>query len=197
MNYKAKNYKIEAFKAYSKAVVGGYNDMIDVFNAIKEVGKKMDGKAFNRRFTNAIEKIIPMSKATVSLSDPYNSGVRDLNIFLANRSYCYNGFQDYFDKEIHYNRCINTNQNSMIIGAKIVEWCDENIERSKKEIAMWEDASANFDKYTKQVDSALKQLSDNLKGLNLLFLPSEISRYDWEHCDEEDDFKNYLKKLVK
>lgn len=193
MNYFAKNYKKEAFQQYAAAIIGGYQDIIEVLKAIIEVGAKMDGKVLNKRFITAIEEKINV--AIVSMSDQYNLGYRDLHIYLNNRSININGSWEYFDKQICCNyihnveksfceyESENLNVNPRIVCSKVEATCNEYIETCCKYIRKWQDASDNFDKYTEQLKNAVRQFGEAMKGLNDYFCPSEIYKYDWEHTD--------------
>lgn len=193
MNYFAKNYKKEAFQQYAAAIIGGYQDIIEVLKAIIEVGAKMDGKVLNKRFITAIEEKINV--AIVSMSDQYNLGYRDLHIYLNNRSININGSWEYFDKQICCNYIHNIEKsfceyesenlkvNPRIVCSKVEATCNEYIETCCKYIRKWQDASDNFDKYTEQLKNAVRQFGEAMKGLNDYFCPSEIYKYDWEHTN--------------
>ena len=190
MNYLARNYKKEAFQQYAAAIIGGYQDTIEVFKAIIEVGAKMDGKVLNKRFITAIEEKINV--AIVSMSDQYNLGYRDLHIYLNNRSININGSWEYFDKQVCCNYVHNveksfcemdSNGNARIVCSKVEATCNEYIESCCKYIRKWQDASDNYDKYTEQLKNAVRQFGEAMKGLNDYFCPSEICKYEWEHTD--------------
>lgn len=193
MNYFARNYKKEAFQQYAAAIIGGYQDTIEIFKAIIEVGAKMDGKVLNKRFITAIEEKINV--AMVSMSDQYNLGYRDLHIYLNNRSININGSWEYFDKQICCNYIHNVEKsfceyesenlkvNPRIVCSKVEATCNEYIETCCKYIRKWQDASDNFDKYTEQINKAVREFGKAVQGLNDYFCPSEICKYDWEHTD--------------
>ena len=190
MNYFARNYKKEAFQQYAAAIIGGYQDTIEVFKAIIEVGAKMDGKVLNKRFITAIEEKVNV--AMVSMSDQYNLGYRDLHIYLNHRSISINGSWGYFDKQVCCNYIHNveksfcemdSNGNARIVCSKVEATCNEYIESCCKYIRKWQDASDNFDKYTEQINKAVREFGKALQGLNDYFCPSEICKYDWEHTD--------------
>jgi hypothetical protein len=193
MNYLAKQYNKEAFQQYAAAIIGGYQDIIEVLKAIIEVGAKMDGKVLNKRFITAIEEKINV--AIVSMSDQYNLGYRDLHIYLNNRSININGSWEYFDKQICCNYIHNIEKsfceyesenlkvNPRIVCSKVEATCNEYIETCCKYIRKWQDASDNYDKYTEQLKNAVRQFGEAMKGLNDYFCPSEIYKYDWEHTD--------------
>ena len=193
MNYFARNYKKEAFQQYAAAIIGGYQDIIEDLKAIIEVGAKMDGKVLNKRFITAIEEKINV--AIVSMSDQYNLGYRDLHIYLSNRSININGSWEYFDKQICCNYIHNVEKsfceyesenlkvNPRIVCSKVEATCNEYIETCCKYIRKWQDASDNFDKYTEQINKAVREFGKAVQGLNDYFCPSEICKYDWEHTD--------------
>lgn len=193
MNYLAKQYNEEAFQQYAAAIIGGYQDIIEVLKAIIEVGAKMDGKVLNKRFITAIEEKINV--AIVSMSDQYNLGYRDLHIYLNNRSININGSWEYFDKQICCNYIHNVEKsfceyesenlkvNPRIVCGKVEATCNEYIETCCKYIRKWQDASDNFDKYTEQINKAVREFGKAVQGLNDYFCPSEICKYDWEHTD--------------
>lgn len=193
MNYLAKQYNEEAFQQYAAAIIGGYQDIIEVLKAIIEVGANMDGKVLNKRFITAIEEKINV--AIVSMSDQYNLGYRDLHIYLNNRSININGSWVYFDKQICCNYIHNVEKsfceyesenlkvNPRIVCSKVEATCNEYIETCCKYIRKWQDASDNYDKYTEQLKNAVRQFGEAMKGLNDYFCPSEIYKYDWEHID--------------
>lgn len=195
MNYFAKNYNKEAFQQYAAAIIGGYQDIINVLKAIIEVGAQMDGKVLNKRFITAIEGKI--KDATISMADRYNMGYRDLNIYLEHRSVNINGSWQYFDKQIYCNYVNNVEKsfceyederlkvNPRIVCSKVEATCNKYIENCCKYISKWEDASENFDKYTEQINNAVRDFGKALEGLNDYFCPSEVCKYDWEHPTEQ------------
>lgn len=195
MNYFARNYSKESFRKYAAAIIVGYQDTIEVLKAIIEVGEQMDGKVLNKRFITAINGKI--NGAFVSMNDPYNLGYRNLNVNLENRSVSINGNWEYFDKQIYCKYVGNVEKefceyedkhlkvNPRIVSDKVKATCNNYIEMCNKYIKDWEDAAVNFDKYTEQVNNAVRELGNALKGLNGHFCPSEICKYDWERATEQ------------
>ena len=192
MNYFAKNYKKETFNEYASYIIGGYKDIIEVLGAIIEVGKNMDGKCLNKRFVTAInEKVSPI--AFLSMDDQYNIGYRSLHIYIEKRSFNdKSGRCIYFDDQV-FCRYINNveatfcnmvDYNWRISSDKIEASCSELIETCHEYIDKWRDASDHFDEYTEQIKNAVREFGKLLQGLNDLFCPSEICKYDWEKAVE-------------
>lgn len=188
MEYTAKKFKFkEDFIKYAKAVVNGYCEIISTFGVIAEAGKKFDGKVFNKRFNTEIEnqlkeKGIP---TFVGISDPYSMGYKTLKVYLRNRDICINGNCYYFDKEIavaSIHNCESSfiNEEGRIIGEKVAETCNEEIKMCEEQVKKWNDAIEHYDEYTAQLENAVKQFGEALRGLNRLFRPSQIDSYDWE-----------------
>ena len=195
MNYFAKNYNKESFRKYAAAIIVGYQEIIEVLKAIIEVGAQMDGKVLNKRFITAINGKI--KGASVYMNDPYNFGYRNLNVNLENRSVNINGNWEYFDTQSYCKYESNVEKefceyederlkvNPRIVGSKVEATCSNYIESCNKYIKDWEDAAVNFDKYTEQVNNAVREFGNALKGLNDHFCPSEICKYDWESATEQ------------
>lgn len=195
MNYFARNYNKESFRKYAVAIIVGYQEIIEVLKAIIEVGKQMDGKVLNKRFITAINGKI--KGASVYMNDQYNFGYRNLNFCLENRSVNINGSWEYIDRQLYCTYVNNVEKsfceyedehfkvNPRIVSGKVEATCNEYIEKCKKYIEKWEDAAVNFDKYTEQVNNAVREFCNALKGLNDHFCPSEICKYDWESATEQ------------
>lgn len=190
MNYLANNYKKEAFQKYAAAIVGAYQDTIEVYKAIIEVGVKMNGKVLNKRFITAVEE--KLKNAMISMSDQFNLGYRNFEIYIEKRSININGSWIYFDNQLCCKHIHNVeksfcefdeNANARIVCEKVESTCNEYIEMCCKYIRKWEDAAENFDKYTEQIKKAVREFGKAVEGLNDYFMPSEICRYDWEHAE--------------
>lgn len=193
MDYLAKQYNKEAFKEYGNAIIEGYQDVVEVLTIVKESAAKMDGKVLNKRFMTEIESrlaVHPFTKARLSLSDQYNMGYRDINIYLEHRSVCISDSWIYFDNQIYCRNIHNvekafcefdSNVNARIVCSKVTAYCDEYIEQCKKYMTKWQDAIDNYDKYTEQLKNAVRQFGEAMNGLSDYFTPSQLSKYDWEH----------------
>jgi len=188
MDYRARNFDKQGFEVLANAIITAYNEVILTYRVIQKVGKKMDGKVLNARFSNAINdelksKDMPTS---VYMSDPYNMGHKELKIYTSNRDVKIGENWVYFDKDLHglmiYN-CNNfLNGENRIISEKLDQECETEISLCKQQQEKWGDARDNYDKYTEQVNNAIKQLGEAMKGLNGFFRPSQISSYDWENA---------------
>lgn len=182
-----KFYRKEDFVKYGNAVISGYKTIIAVYKIIAESAKKMEGKVFNKRFRTEIEKRLNECKigANIGISDTDNIGHNTLKIYLFRRDTQINGSTIYFDNEIYYtsiHNCENVfvNDEGRIVSESAENECNEQIKLCNEQIENWEDAIENYDRYKAQIEGALKQLGEALKGLNVLFRPSQIDSYDWE-----------------
>lgn len=176
----------ENFIQYANAIVEGYETIIKTYECIKAVGYGMCGKVFNKRFFTELETCLGYDqvKTRVSASDNYHIGYKTLFIYLENRSVNIAGSWEYFDRDMYYTTIHNIDNAWLDAGRinpeKIRVSCDEMIEMCKKQIAKWSDAAENYDAYCTKLADALKQLGENMKGINSLFKPSEIHSFDWE-----------------
>lgn len=193
MDYLAKQYDKKAFGEYGKAIIDGYLDIVEVLNIVKGVAQKMNGKVLNKRFITEIETQLashPFAKARLSMDDQYNLGYRDINIYLEHRSISINGSWVYFDSQIYCRNIHNVeksfcNEEGRLDCAKVEACCDDYINQCKKYMTKWQDAIDNYDTYTAQLKNAVIALGKALNGLNDYFMPSDISKYDWEHAKDK------------
>ena len=190
MDTKASKYTNETFALYAKALIGGFNTLIATYKIIADVGKKLNGKVFNRRFETLIEKQCEDAKigVFVSLDDQDNAGdkFKKLMILLQNPTIKSGDIWISFaDDLVYYNFIYNcnacfVNNDGKVIGQRVVETCEEKIAKCKEQINIWQDAADNYNKYNNQINDAVKQFGKAVKEINPLFKPGLLSHFDWE-----------------
>lgn len=178
----------ERFAPHAKAIINGYKDLAAIWGAIMSVSDEMNGKVFNKRFTDAVNAKIK-GVGSVSASDPYNLGHKTLNIYLFNRSYCLEGAGwIYYDKELYYTYLHNVDDiltDGRMDADKAKSRILNIIELINDKIATYSDALKNYDKYMNKRTKALEAFGKAMAGLNKLFEFGTLNSYDWQRAAEK------------
>ena len=170
------------FKLHSAAIIKAYGEVRTVWEVINTVAAQMDGKVYNKRFTDAINAQIK-GVASVSVSDPYNTG-KKLEIYLYNRYYQHDGGITYIDDYVMCRTIWKLDEvlsDGRIDAGKVAAKVAENISAINGKVATWEDGAKNFEKYEKKVRKALETFNNTMGDVNPLFKMYELRAYDWEH----------------
>lgn len=170
------------FQELAKHVINGYNEALEGWQVVLETAKEMDGKVFNKRFTDAVNA--KLSAVCCSVNDPYNLG-KELSFWLSNRSYNNGSFCRYFDNKVYYRdvKLDSLLTDGRIDAAKVVETVNDLRNNINKKVSEWSDAAKNWDRYEKRVRKALAAFGAAMEGVNPFFIPSELHSYDWKNAD--------------
>lgn len=178
----------ERFAIHAKAIINGYKDLAVIWNAIITVSNEMNGKVFNKRFTDSVNAKID-GVGRVSASDPYNLGHKTLNIYLFNRSYCLEGAGCiYYDDELYFTSLHDVDDiltDGRIAADKANYHLSKIIELINNKIATYSDALKNYDKYMNKRAKALEAFGKAMAGLNKLFEYGTLNSYDWQRAAEK------------
>ena len=171
------------FQELAKHVINGYNEVLEGWQVVIETAKEMDGKVFNKRFTDAVNA--KLSAVRCSVNAPSYLGNKELSLWLDNRSYNNGSFCCYFDDKVYYRdvKLDSLLTDGRIDAAKVVEIVNDLQNNINKKVSEWSDAAKNWDRYEKRVRKALAAFGAAMEGVNPFFIPSEIRSYNWRNAD--------------
>lgn len=170
----------ENFSAYVCGLSGMLDRNIDAWRVVSSVGVLMDGKVLNKRFTDAVNVKLSSPSVSVSFVDRY--GDKILSIWDNNRCIVKSGIAQYFDKDNYYKE-IKVSKflvNGRISAALLNECCEYNINKTEETKELFIDACENWDKYTTARENVLREIKKGFAGVNSLFVPYELHKYDWD-----------------
>ena len=176
--------KIE-FTERAKAIIKGYDEVKSIWEAVIITAEAMDGKVFNKRFADAVNKETETKCGRVCFSDPYNMGYKGMNIYINSRSYkTSSGYWAYIDNDLHACSLHNAEKDLLTDGridaAKVRATADNMLQIVARERAKYVDGVKNYERDQKRREKALKDLADAFAKINPLFVPSQLTKYDWE-----------------
>ena len=185
MNTNIINTKKVEFVERAKAIIKGYDELKEIWQAVILTAEKMNGKVFNKRFGDAVNLITEKKCGRVSFSDPYNMGYKGMSVFINSRSYkASGGCWDYIDGSLYASRLHNAEKDLLTDGridaAKVKECANNMLSIIASERAKYVDGIKNYDRDQKRKQKALKDLAEAFAKINPLFVPSQLSKYDWE-----------------
>lgn len=179
------------FQELAKHVISAYDEVTKTWQAVEEVAKVMDGKVFNKRFTDAVN--VKCENITrFSVVDSYGLG-KEMNIYLKHRDFTLGTYCVYFDSRVNWRQGMKLdnilNDAGRIDAAKASEFVKKMCDNISNEVTRWSDASENWDKYEKKLREALAAFSSAVSEINPMFQPWELHSYDWKNASSFDMFK--------
>lgn len=179
------------FQELAKHVISAYDEVTKTWQAVEEVAKVMDGKVFNKRFTDAVN--VKCGNITVfSVGNSYGTG-KDMDIILKHRYFMLVTFCVYFDSRVNWRQGMSLNNilndAGKIDAAKASKFVKKMCDNISNEVTRWSDASRNWDKYEKKLRKALAAFSSAVSEVNPMFQPWELHSYDWKNASSFDMFK--------
>lgn len=179
------------FIPHANALIKGYNQLNSIWSRVLTVAGEMDGKVFNKRFTDAVNARIE-EYGHVTISDTFGSGRKILKIWLKERSYkgadC-RGFECwiYFDDELYFDYLYNIDDmltDGRIDATKAAKVIGDFFRLIAEKVATLKDAVKNYDKYMAKRAKALAAFGKAMAEVNKLFEFDSLHRYDWQKAAE-------------